>query len=158
MTRVVRSKASASLLPANAMRVTVRGAREFASVRFSGRTPPSRELALGAGRAARAWASASALRGRALRGVLWPRSLRPIICATTTRPCPPGCIFDKGWWPGTCASTRQVPDCRPFGLRIHIAQPSTQSLRPIICTTSTHPCPSDLVFLSGMMAGYLGAC
>ena len=51
------------------------------------------------------------------------------------------------------ATTPQLPGRRPLGLCFYIARRSPTSLRPIICTTTTHPCPPECIFCHGLLPG-----
>ena len=50
-------------------------------------------------------------------------------------------------------TTPQLPGRRPLGLCFYIARRSPTSLRPIICTTTTHPCPPECIFCHGLLPG-----
>ena len=98
---------------------------------------------------------AAQLRGCSQRGAIYalpPQSLRP-LCTTTTHPCPLRYVLCSGLWPGSCATTPQLPGRRPLGLCFYIVRQPRQSLRPTICTTTTHPCPLRYSFCKGLLPG-----
>ena len=54
---------------------------------------------------------------------------------------------------GVVGTNQQLPGRRPLGLCFYIVRRSPTSLRRIICTTTTHPCPPECIFCHGLLPG-----